>query len=78
MKAQISARNTVHLLLDASDGPRYLRSTDGGKTFSEPVAVLDAASRKPGLLFSVADLAVGKDDRVHVAMSNNAWKLKRA
>jgi hypothetical protein len=37
---------------------------------------VDAAARKPGLKFSTWDLALGKDGRVHVAMGNNAWKLK--
>jgi len=76
VKAQLGANGTIHLLLDAADGPQYVNSPDAGATFSEPMPVVDAASRKPGLKFHSADLAVGKDGRVHVAMSNNAWKLK--
>lgn len=30
----------------------------------------------PGLEFITWDLAVGQDNRVHVALGNNAWKLK--
>ena len=76
VKAQSGADGTIHLLFDADDGPHYVSSKDGGATFSPPVAVVDATARKPGLKFSGADLAVGGDGRVHVAMANNAWKLK--
>ena len=34
------------------------------------------AQQKPGLKFQGEDLAAGKGGHVHVAMSNNAWKLK--
>jgi hypothetical protein len=76
LKAQVERDGTIHLLLDSSDGPLYVKSQDGGLTFSEPIAVVDAAGQKPGLKFSGSDLAVGRDGRVFVAMSNNAWKLK--
>src|SRR5438128_6907199 len=75
-KAQLGADGTLYLLLDAEDGPRYTKSTDGGVSFSAPMTIVDGASQKPGLKFQGEDLAVGKDGRVHVAMSNNAWKLK--
>ncbi len=76
VKAQCDADGTIHLLFDAEDGPRYVRSRNGGITFSPPMTVVDAAARKPGLKFSAEDLAVGPDGSVHVALSNNAWKLK--
>jgi len=76
VKAQLGADGTIHLLLDAERGPRYVKSTDAGVTFSAPMTIVDAASQKPDLKFQGEDLAIGKDGRVHVAMSNNAWKLK--
>src|SRR6266496_215953 len=76
VKAQLGADGAIHLLLDAEDGPRYVKSLDAGVTFSAPMTIVDAASRKPGLKFQGEDLAVGKDGRAHVAMSNNAWNLK--
>jgi len=76
VKAQLGADGAIHLLLDAEDGPRYVKSTDAGVTFGAPMTMVDAASQKAGLKFQGEDLAVGKDSRVHVAMSNNAWKLK--
>lgn len=75
-KAQSGADGAIHLLFDSDDGPQYVKSHDGGLTFSAPMAIVDAATQKPGLKFSAWDLAVGKDGRVHVAMGNNAWKLK--
>ncbi len=76
VKAQVGADGTIHLLLDAEDGPRYVKSTDAGVTFSTPMTIVDDASQKPGLKFQGEDLATGKEGRVHVALSNNAWKLK--
>ena len=75
-KAQSGADGAIHLLFDGDDGPFYIKSQDDGRTFSTPVAIVDAAAKKPGLKFSAWDFAVGKDGRVHVAMGNNAWKLK--
>src|SRR5438552_8149045 len=64
VKAQLGADGTIHPLLDAEDGPRYVKSTDAGVTFSAPIKIVDAASQKPGLKFQGEDLAVGKDGRV--------------
>jgi hypothetical protein len=74
--AKTDAEGTIHLLYDSADGPQYVKSTDKGKTFSPAIAVVDEKSRKPGLEFHGADMVVGKGNRVHVAMSTNAWKLK--
>ena len=76
LKSERGADGTIHLLVDAADGPQYLRSKDDGGAFSAPIAIVDAAAQKPGLKFSGSDMAVGKDGRVHVALGNNAWKLK--
>jgi hypothetical protein len=76
LKAQLDANNTIHLLIDSSNGPQYVKSTDGGINFTTALAVVNPELPRPGLKFSGADLAIGKDGRVHVAMSNNAWKLK--
>ena len=76
MKAQCGADGTIHVLLQSANGPEYAKSQDQGATFSTPIPILDAAAQKPGLEFQGEDLAIGKDGRVLVAMSNNAWKLK--
>jgi len=76
MKAQLGTDGVIHLLFQTAHGPQYAKSEDSGLTFSAPITIVNAAAQKPGLEFQAEDLAVGKDGRVHVAMSNNAWKLK--
>src|SRR6185437_847636 len=76
MAAKCDSEGTIHLVYQTSDGPRYAASTDGGKTFGHSKMVVDRASRKPGLEFTVWDLVVGPDGAVHVALGTNAWKLK--
>jgi len=67
---------TLHLLYNSDTGPQYSKSGDLGKTWTAPVEVVDQASRTPGLEYQAADMAIGRNGRVHVAMSTNAWKLK--
>jgi len=76
VSAKIDSDGTIHLLYGSSNGPRYAKSTDNGKSFSTPISVVDRASRNPGLQFDVWDVAIGKGGSVHVAMGTNAWKLK--
>jgi hypothetical protein len=76
IKAQLGADGAIHLLIDKVGGPYYMRSTNEGLTFTAPIPIVDVASQKPGLEFHAADLAIGQGGRVHVAMANNAWKLK--
>ena len=67
----------IHLVYDTNQGPFYIRYDAEQKTFPQkPIALVDAASRKPGLEFITWDLAVTSDGAVHVALGNNAWKLK--
>jgi hypothetical protein len=63
-------------VFDTKNGPRYAASPDEGKTFSAPIAIVDATKQPAGLVFSTWDVAVSGDGRVHVAMGTNAWKLK--
>ena len=74
--AKTGADGSLHLLYGSADGPQYAKSTDNGRTFGAPLAVVDQASRKPGLEFDAWDMAVGPGGVVHVALGTNAWKLK--
>ena len=76
MAAKTDAQGTIHLVFESSDGPQYANSTDNGKTLSAPIPLVDQASRKPALEFLTWDMAVAPDGTVHVALGNNAWKLK--
>lgn len=75
--AKTDAAGTIHLLYDSNDGPKHTRSTDGGRTFELAIPVVGGGPQKAGLAYSAWDMAVGKGGRIHVAMSTNAWKLKR-
>jgi hypothetical protein len=68
------------LLFDSkSDGiPYYVKSSDGGATFSSPIPVVEREARKPGLVFSGSAMAAGKGGAVYVAMMTNNWKMKLA
>jgi hypothetical protein len=74
--AKCDSQGVIHLLLNSPGGPQYVKSTDYGKTFTPPIAVVDRQSRQPGLEFTGWDLAVGKGGSIHVALGTNAWKLK--
>lgn len=74
--AKCDEAGTIHVACNSADGPKYVRSVDGGKTFGRPIAIVDDASKKPGLVFDVWDIAVSPSGIVHVALGTNAWKLK--
>ena len=44
MKAQRGVDGTIHVVFDAAGGPQYVKSTDGGKTFSAPLALVEPSS----------------------------------
>ena len=56
MAAKVDASGTIHLAFQSASGPQYARSTDGGKTFSKAIPIVDRASEKPGLEFTVWDM----------------------
>jgi hypothetical protein len=74
--ARTDKEGTVHLLCDSPEGPKYLKSSDGGVSFSAAIPVVNESPRPAGLEYSAWDMAIGKGGRVHVAMGTNAWKLK--
>jgi hypothetical protein len=74
--AKTDSQGTIHLVFDTSDGPQYASSQDNGQTLSQPMPLVDQASRKPNLEFGTWDMAVTAEGAVHVALGNNAWKLK--
>jgi hypothetical protein len=76
VEAKVSARGTIHLLYNFDGIPYYVKSSNHGASFSSPLRVLNEESRRPGLVFSGAVLAVGKGDAVYVALSTNNWQLK--
>jgi hypothetical protein len=74
--ANINLNGAIHLLYDSGDIPYYVKSLDGGASFSSPIAVVDKVSRKPGLVFTGMSMAVGQGNAVYVAMITNNWLKK--
>src|SRR5688572_5578984 len=56
IKAQSGADGAIHLLFDGEGGPFYARSQEDRRTFSAPLAIVDATAKKPGLKFDAWDL----------------------
>jgi hypothetical protein len=75
--AKTDAAGTIHLVFNSDNGPQYATSANDGQTFTEPLTIVDAKSHESGLSFSAWDVAIGAGGRIHVAMSSNAWELKR-
>jgi hypothetical protein len=73
--ARVASDGAIHLLYDLRGFCWHTVSRDNGRTFDEAVCVIDPVSRKPGLEFAGADMALDSKGRVFVAMSTNAWKL---
>ncbi|MFM9065827.1 MAG: sialidase family protein, partial [Planctomycetota bacterium] len=76
IKALQEPSGQVHLVADSKQGPVYLHSTDYGRTFSQPLPLVDSAARQPGLEFNVWDAALAPNGKLYVALGTNAWKLK--
>lgn len=80
VSAKTDYSGAIHLLINTGDGPRYAKSTDDGKTFSATMPVIvgrESLKVDDRLIFEAWDMAIGKDGRVHVAISSpNAWKIK--
>ena len=74
--AQTGPDGSIHLLYNLGDIPYYVKSSDGGATFTPPLPVVNRESRKPGLVFEGSSMAVGESGAIYVAMSTNNWQLK--
>ncbi len=74
--AQTGPDGSIHLLYNLGDIPYYVRSSDGGATFTTPLPVVNRESRKQGLTFEGSSMAVGKSGAIYVAMSTNNWQAK--
>lgn len=74
--AEITTGGAIHLLYNSGDIPYYIKSIDDGASFSSPIAVVNQASRKPGLVFTGMSMAVGQGNAVYVAMITNNWLKK--
>jgi len=74
--AQPAPDGAIHLLYNLGDIPYYVKSSDGGATFTTPLPVVNQDARKQGLKFEAWSVAVGKAGAIYVAMSTNNWQVK--
>jgi hypothetical protein len=76
--AETAADGTIHLVWVKADDVWYAKSTDDGRTFSEPLRVnSEPGTAHPPNMFRGPDVAVGRDGMVHVIWYNNAFQRKR-
>jgi hypothetical protein len=77
-EARLGPDRTIHLIYNSPSDliPYYVKSSDHGASFSAPIAVVEQASRKPGLEFAATAMAVGQGGTVYAAMMTNNWKVK--
>lgn len=75
--AKADTTGKIHVLYHAGHQPMYVSTRDEGRTFSDPLPLVDSSAEHEGLEYHIWDLAVDTGGIVHVALGNNAWKLKR-
>jgi len=77
-EAKLGPDRTIHLIYNSPKDliPYYVKSSDGGASFSAPLPLVEPASRKPGLEFAATAIAVGQSGTVYAAMMTNNWKVK--
>jgi len=76
IKAATDAKGAVHVVYDTEKGPFYTTATRAGAPFGRSIPVLAGEPERAGLVYHAWDMVVSTDGAVHVAMGNNAWKLK--
>jgi hypothetical protein len=75
--AEIDSAGVIHVAYFADNNIYYTRSSDGGESFSDPLRVNTEAGFASGGRFRGPDIAVGKDDRIHVVWYNDGYRQKR-
>ncbi|MCA9211639.1 MAG: hypothetical protein KDB27_01120 [Planctomycetales bacterium] len=75
--AEVDSRGVIHLTYFANNDVWYTSSSDDGQTFRDPIRVNTEEGFAYGGAFRGPDLAIGKDDRVHIAWYNSAYQQKR-
>jgi hypothetical protein len=74
--AEIDGAGTIHVAYLDGKNLYYVNSRDEGENFSPPMRVNKQPGFAAGGLFRGPDLAIGADQRVHIAWYNNAYRLK--
>jgi hypothetical protein len=75
--AEVDSDGVIHVAYFADDDIYYTKSSDDGKSFSNPLRVNAEAGFASGGAFRGPDIAVGGDGRVHVVWYNAGYQQKR-
>ena len=75
--AEMDEAGNLHLAYVAGNDVYYAKSSDHGETFGQPIRVNSEAGFAFGGAFRGPDLAIGKDDTVHVVWYNAGYQQKR-
>lgn len=76
-EAEIDRHGVIHLAYVSGEDVYYVRSSDQGKTFSNPLRVnSEPGTAHPANMFRGPDLALGKDGRIHAIWYSNAYQRK--
>jgi hypothetical protein len=73
--AEVDRQGAVHLVYVSRGSVQYVRSEDGGRTFSSPLQVnSEPGTVPPPNMFRGPDVAVGREGIVHVVWYKNAYQ----
>ncbi len=75
--AEVDSHGVIHVAYLNADDVYYARSADEGRTFTKPLRVNTEAGFASGGRFRGPDLAVGKNDSVHIIWYNAGYQQKR-
>ena len=75
--AEVDRRGVIHLAYFSNGDVWYTTSSDNGRSFRDPIRVNTEAGFAYGGGYRGPDLAVGKDERIHVVWYNAAYQQKR-
>jgi hypothetical protein len=75
--AEVDSKGVIHVAFVKGENAFYSKSTDAGRTFSNPVRInAEENTVHPPNMFRGPDLALGKGDRVHVILYGNGYQRK--
>jgi hypothetical protein len=75
--AEVDNNGVIHLTYLKDTNTYYTRTEDQGKSFSEPLRVNSEDGFASGARFRGPDLAIGKENRIHVIWYNAGYQQKR-